>query len=251
MSANNFPSKALTTYELCKLEHHELLMQDTHSITLSEQFSKTLEHDNSLETVAALERFRWLAGNQFFASNRPTDPLLNSINCLVNPDYITTTATNAQVDMPAAAGLVTEEINRLIERLEKAREHLAKVASIKRYTPKEFEPSIFGGLGGNPNTDWCLWFAKETSVGLVQAHTVGLDLMKHLAEELPRIGTVDGGTPKLIVMNPEFRKAGIKRGALSFAWVIHRKYTFNLDWETAHSNGIDVINSLPESEITG
>lgn len=115
----------------------------------------------------------------------------------------------------------------------------------KQFIPAKFEPSIFGGLNGFPNTDWCLWYAKQNSTGIVQAHTIGIELLEQLRKEPPRVGLDGEPEPDLVVLNNEFRKAGIKRGSLSFAWVIHRKYTRNTSWEEAHEQGIVIINNTP------
>lgn len=120
-----------------------------------------------------------------------------------------------------------------------------------QFIPAKFEPSIFGGLGELPNTDWCLWYAYENNTGIVQAHTFGIELLKQLNEEPPRTVDLSVQEPALIVLSNEFRKAGIKRGSLSLAWVIYRKYTQDTTWEDAHQQGIAIINNLPNSSVKG
>lgn len=251
MTTNKYPTQELSDFEMSKLERHELLMQDTSDLDMAVQFAESLGKNESLLTSASLERFRWLAAREWMSAALPNDPLMVQLTETVNPNYILTMAEKCNVDIPKAAELVAEQIDSTIERLVKARENLAKAANTKRFFANEFEPSIFGGLGGYPNTDWCLWYAKQHNTGIVHAHTVGIDLIKHLNDELPRMGTSEDPTPGLIVMSPEFRKAGIKRGSLSLNWVIHRKYKYNLTWDDAHAKGISIILSLPESEIAG
>lgn len=146
-----------------------------------------------------------------------------------------------KIDVTEVAKLAAGEIDLHIKLLETERDRLNVLALTQRYNPDPKEPSIFGGVQGHPNTDWCLWHASKYGVGIVQAHGIGLTVIESLKNELPRITEMQ--MPGLEVLSPEFKKAGIKLPTVSLVWVIHNRYA-NSDttWEEAHQRGVQKLN---------
>ena len=155
-------------------------------------------------------------------------------------------AKESSIDVTESAKLAAAEIDAQIKLLEIERDRLNVLALTQRYNPDPKEPSIFGGVQGHPNTDWCLWHANKYGVGIVQAHGIGLTVIESLENELPR--TPEVHPPVLEVLSPEFKKAGIKLPTVSLAWVIHQRYACPaFGWAEAHEFGVKELNELAAS----
>lgn len=94
---------------------------------------------------------------------------------------------------------------------------------VGHYVPDEDEPSIFGGVGGQPNEEWVYWYRfkyKDSGNPFVRAKEV----LKMLEEEEPR-------TPGNYWSKFESKKGKI----LPLREVIHHRYTHNVSFTEAHN----------------